>query len=80
MKINDPLVGANFDPRAIIWTILVEVHYTMFDAKYLTSSLCQLWEDFSSFYYIHIRKTYDPRGWADFDTRGKILTALVEYL
>jgi hypothetical protein len=65
--------GANFDPRAIICTILLEVHFTMFHAKYLTSSLCQLREDdFLSFYYIHIRKTYEPWGGADFDTRGKI--------
>jgi hypothetical protein len=65
--------GANFDTRAIICTILLEVHYTMFHAKYLTSSLCQFREDdFLSFYYIQIRKTYDPRGGANFDTRGKI--------
>jgi hypothetical protein len=36
----------------------------MFHAKYLTSSLCQFREDdFLSFYYIHIGKTYDP--WAE---------------
>jgi hypothetical protein len=35
----------------------------MFHAKYLTSSICQFREDdFLSFNYIHIRKTYDP--WA----------------
>jgi hypothetical protein len=55
--------GANFDPRAIICTILLEVHYTIFHAKYLTSSICQFREDdFSNFYYIHKRKTYDPPG------------------
>jgi hypothetical protein len=65
--------GANFDPRAIICTILLEVHYIMFHAKYLNSSLCKFREDdFLSFYYIHIRKTYGPRGGANFDTRGKI--------
>jgi hypothetical protein len=73
LKINDPRGGANFDPRAIICTILPKVHYTMFHAKYLTSSLCEFKkDDFLSFYYRHIRKTYDPRGGADFDTRGKI--------
>jgi hypothetical protein len=65
--------GANFDHRAIICTILLEVHFTMFHAKYITSSLCQFREDdFLSFYFIHIRKTYDPWGRANFDTRGKI--------
>jgi hypothetical protein len=65
--------GANFDPRAIICTILLEVHYIMFLAKYLNFSLCKFREDdFVSFYYIHIRKTYCPRGGANFDTRGKI--------
>jgi hypothetical protein len=73
VKINDPWGGANFDPRAIICTILLKVHYTMFHAKYLNSSLCKFREDdFLSLYYIHIRKTYGPRGGANFDTRGKI--------
>jgi hypothetical protein len=68
-----PWGGANFDPRAIICTILLEVYYTMFHAKYLNSSLCRFKEDdFLSFYYIHLRKTYGPRGEAYFDTRGKI--------
>jgi hypothetical protein len=68
-----PRGGANFDPRAIIFKILLEVHYTMYHAKYLSSSLCHFREDdFLSFYYIHIRKTYDPRGGANFDTKGKI--------
>jgi hypothetical protein len=81
VQINDLPGGTNFDPRAIIWTILLEVHYTMFHAKYLTSGLCQFREDdFLSFYYIHIRKTYDPQGMAKFDNRGNIWTTLVEYL
>jgi hypothetical protein len=72
VKINDPQGRAKFDRRAIIWTLLVEVHYTMFHAKYLTSSLCQFLEDdFLSFYYIHKRKTYDPRGGANFDAKAK---------
>jgi hypothetical protein len=67
--------GANFDPRAIICTSLLEVHYTMFHAKYLNSSLCIFREDdFLSFYYIHIhvKKSYGPQGGAIFDTRSKI--------
>jgi hypothetical protein len=46
----------------------------MFHEKYLTSSLYQFREDdFQSFfYYIHERKTYDPRGGANFDAGGKI--------
>jgi hypothetical protein len=31
--------GAYFDPRAIIWTMLVEVYQTMPYAKYLSSRL-----------------------------------------
>ena len=55
MKINDPRGGTNFDPRAIIWTILLEVHYTMFHAKYLNFILCKYREDdFLSFNYIHL--------------------------
>jgi hypothetical protein len=30
---------------ALILTILVEIHYTMFHAKYQTSSLCQFKEE-----------------------------------
>jgi hypothetical protein len=63
VKINDTWGGANFDPRAIICTILLEVHHTMFHAKHLNSNLCKFKEDdFLSFYYIHIRETYGPQG------------------
>jgi hypothetical protein len=41
MKINDPRGWANYDLRAIICTLLLNVHYTMFHTKYLTSSLCE---------------------------------------
>jgi hypothetical protein len=65
--------GANFDPRAIICTILLEFHYTMFYAKYLNSSRCKFREDdFLSFYYMHLRKTYGPLGRPNFDNRGKV--------
>jgi hypothetical protein len=37
--------GGNFDPRALIWTILLEVHFTMVHAKYLTSGISQLLEE-----------------------------------
>jgi hypothetical protein len=68
-----PWGGANFDPRAIICTILLEVHYTMFHAKYLIFTLCQFRkDDFLSFYYIHIRKPMTPRGKVNLDIRGKI--------
>jgi hypothetical protein len=84
MKINDPQGGDNFDHRAIIWTILLEVYFTMFHAKYLTSSICQLLEEFflqfyyKFLYYIHIKKTNDPRGGADFDLRAIIWTIWIE--
>jgi hypothetical protein len=52
-KSMTPGGGANFDPRAIICIILLEVHYIMFHAEYLNSSLCKFREDdFLSFYYI----------------------------
>jgi hypothetical protein len=52
--------GANFDPRAIICTILLEVHYIMFHAKYLNSSLCKFKEDdFLNF----LQYTYKENLW-----------------
>jgi hypothetical protein len=63
--------GANFNPRTIICTILLEVHYIMFHAKYLNSSLCKFRED-DFFKFLHIRKTYGPWGGANFDTKGKL--------
>jgi hypothetical protein len=73
VKINDPRGGVNFDPWTIIWTILIEVHYTMYHAKYLTSSLCQFLDD--DFLKI-LLYTYKENPWswggANFDARGKI--------
>jgi hypothetical protein len=64
--------GANFESRAKICTILLEVQNTMFHAKYLNSSLYKFREDdFLSFYYIHIRKTYGPRGRANLTLKAK---------
>jgi hypothetical protein len=40
MAINDVRGRANFDPRALISSNLVVIHYTMFHAKYLTSNFC----------------------------------------
>ena len=46
-KTADPWGGVNFDTRDIIWAILVEVHYTVLQTKYLSSSTCGLvQEDF----------------------------------
>jgi hypothetical protein len=70
MKINDLQGEANFEPRAMICTILVEVNNTVFHGGYLTSSLFR--EEFLSIYYRHIGKTYDPQRGANFDTKGKI--------
>jgi hypothetical protein len=64
--------GTNIDPRALICTILLDVHYTMFHANYLYFSLFKFKE--GDFNYKHIRKTYGPRGRANYDTRGKIWT------
>jgi hypothetical protein len=64
MKINGPRGGANFDPRVIIWTFLVEVYHTMFHAKYLTCSLFRFSEeDFFMFYNIHrMKNLWSPRA------------------
>jgi hypothetical protein len=66
MNINDHQGQPSFDPRGIISTILVQVYYTKFHAKYLTSSLCQFRGDYLDFSYIHIRKIYDPWGLGQF--------------
>jgi hypothetical protein len=66
-----PSGGANFDPRAFIWTNLVDIHLKMFHAKYLSSSsLGYLKEDFYSFYYMHIGKINDPLGRGQFWPQG----------
>jgi hypothetical protein len=80
LKINDPRGGTNFDPRAIIWTILVEVHFAKSHAIYLTSCLCQFREeDFSSFHFNTYKENYRLWGRAgNFNTRGIIKTTLVE--
>ena len=45
-----PRGGASFDPRDIIWTILVEVHYEMLHTKYQSSRPSSFWEeDFQRF-------------------------------
>jgi hypothetical protein len=63
VKINDPWGGANFDHRAIICTILLEVHYIMFHAKYLNSSLCIFREDdFFKFLLYTYKENLWPRG------------------
>jgi hypothetical protein len=70
-KMNDLRDGANFDPRAFIWTNLVDIHYKMFHAKYLSSSsFGSLKEDFLSFYYMHIGKINDPLGHGQFWPQG----------
>jgi hypothetical protein len=44
----------------------------MFHAKYLSSALGYLKEDFLSFYNIHIGKINNPLGRANFDPRAFI--------
>jgi hypothetical protein len=65
---------ANFDRRATFWTILVDVHDTMYHAIYLTIDFSIQRRSFNLKFllYIHIRETFDPLGGANFDTRGKI--------
>jgi hypothetical protein len=74
---NDPRGGANFDPRALIWTNMVDIHLNMFRAKYLSSSsLHSLKENFLSFYYMHIGKINDPLGRGQFWPQGFYLNKL----
>ena len=44
-KTADHWGGANFDPRDIIWAILVEVYNTMLHTKYLSSMACGLGQE-----------------------------------
>jgi hypothetical protein len=53
---------APMELSVIIWTILVEIYYTMLLAKYLTSSLCQFREDFPLKLLGIYKETYDPTG------------------
>ena len=53
-KLNLGPWSANFDPRAIIGTTFVEVHYTMSHAKYLSTSSEE------DFHYTYIRKSMTP--------------------
>jgi hypothetical protein len=72
-----PWGGANFESRAFILTNLVDTHWNMFHAKYLSSSsLSYLKEDFLSFYYIHIGKINDPWDGTNFDPQGFYLNKL----
>jgi hypothetical protein len=50
VKINDPQGGADFYPRAIILTILVEVYQKMPYAKYLSSRPFCLFKKIFSIY------------------------------
>ena len=45
----DPQGGASFDPRGIIWTILVEVNSEMLHTKYQRSAPSSFREDFQRF-------------------------------
>ena len=77
IEINDPQGVDNFDPRAIIWTILLEFYNTMFHAKYLTFSICQLLEDFFLKFLLYTYKENQwPLGRADFDPKGYNLNNL----
>jgi hypothetical protein len=76
VKINDHRGGANFDPRAIIWTILVEVHFAKSHAKYLTSRLCQFREE--DFLFYTYKENYRLWGRAILTLGALLKTTLVE--
>ena len=44
-KTNEPQGRASFDLRAIIWTILVEVHYMKLHTKYQRPRPSSFWEE-----------------------------------
>ena len=78
-KNNDPRGGVNFDPRGIIWTILVKVYKMMIYAKKQSPGAFTFGEeDFLSFLNISLCKNNDPRGGVNFDPRDIIWTILVE--
>ena len=70
---DPPWGGANFDPRAIIWTILVEDHQMLFDTKYLSCRPYSLFlEIFWSFFFVHIGKNHDTPGAGPILTQGPL--------
>ena len=80
----DPRGGAQFDPRGIIWTTLVEVHLEMLHMKYQSSAPSSFREEnfwsFPSLSLCFKLVTPPPPQWggASFDPRGIIWTILVE--
>lgn len=42
---KDPQGEANFDPRDLIKTFLVELYYTMLSAEFKNSGPCSFWEE-----------------------------------
>ena len=58
---------ASFDPRSIIWTILVEVHYKMLHTKYQSSAPSSFREDkFQSFLFCSYVSNLWPPGRSHF--------------
>ena len=68
MKTADPRGGANFDPRDIIWAILVGVNQTMLHTKYLSSRAYALWED--DFLSFSFRLPWQPEFCMEFISRS----------
>ena len=62
----DPQGGASFDPRDIIWTNLVEVHYDMLHTKYQSSSFRE--EDFQRFRFFFLLLPWQPELWVELNS------------
>ena len=71
--------GAKFDPRARIWTLLVEAHKIKLHAQFgKPRPNGYIQEDLAIFPYISPCKTCDLRGGAKFDPRAIPWALLVE--
>jgi hypothetical protein len=67
-----PLGGVNFDPRAFIWTNVVDTNYKMFHALYLSYSYMGFSkEDFFKFLlYTNKENQWPPPPGGQFRTQG----------
>ena len=74
-----PRVGANLDPRSIIWTHLVEVHQKMLHTNIKALALT-VWDKkvFKNFLLYLYVKSENPQQRTNFLSRARILNILVE--
>ena len=75
---SDTWGGANFGPRGIIRTNLVEIHKVVLHTKYQGSEAVrfQTRRFYHAFSFISLRKTYDPHRQGKFSPQGDNLIKL----